>query len=475
MSYTATTKEAYQLFHEGALAFAEMEHNGICVDIPYLDKAITQAEADIHQLTEELRQDQEVWPIWRRIFGVETKLGSKQQLGRVVFGEMGYKRNELAKKKKDRGHRGEHSEAAFVDVDLPFVRKYFEIEKLKKAKSTYLEGLRREAVDGFVHPFFNLHIVRTLRSSGSLPNFQNLPTRNAKIGKIIRTAIIPRGPDRQLVEVDFKGIEVSMAAIITGDKNLMKYVTDPKTDMHRDTACQLFFLTPDQVLKKGTRDVAKSYFVFAEFYGDYWKSCAAKLWDQINRRKLRVGPDEVNGEFIKKHLKKKGITGLGNGSDEFKPEKGTYEAHVKEIEEDFWGNRFAGYSEWKKKWWNDYQRTGEFRTPTGFLIKDIVYSRNQVTNNPIQGGAFHCDLLTIILAQKEIKKRKMDAYLVNQIHDSLIADVHQSVVPEYIQMIKHIVDVELPKTWPWISVPMIVEVEASPPGRSWFEKKEVKL
>src|SRR5439155_25997997 len=102
------------------------------------------------------------------------------------------------------------NEASFSKVKLPFVKNYFLIQKLKKARSTYLEGIRREVVDGFLHPFFHLHRVETFRSSSSDPNFQNFPVRNAEIGKIIRSAFIARD-GHQLVEIDFKALEVMIA------------------------------------------------------------------------------------------------------------------------------------------------------------------------------------------------------------------------------------------------------------------------
>ena len=77
----------------------------------------------------------------------------------------------------------------YFDFKAKFVKRYLKIKKLKKARSTYLRGILRETVDGFIHPFFNLNLVITYRSSSDHPNFQNIPVRNAEIKKPLRYVI----------------------------------------------------------------------------------------------------------------------------------------------------------------------------------------------------------------------------------------------------------------------------------------------
>lgn len=205
----ATTLEAYKLLHQGTLALAQAESNGIRIDVEYLDQAIIDIGKEIGNLEERL-QETEVWDTWRKMFGRnKASLGSRIQLGKV-FDKLGYERRIGKKGKK------QNDEAAFETVKHPFVKDYFKCEKLKKAKGTYLEGIRSETVYSeaeliwILHPFFNLNTVRSFRSSASLPNFQNIPIRNEEIGKIIRTAFIPR-EGNVLIESDFKGIEVCLS------------------------------------------------------------------------------------------------------------------------------------------------------------------------------------------------------------------------------------------------------------------------
>ena len=75
--------------------------------------------------------------------------------------------------------------------------------------------------------------------------------------------------------------------------------------MHRDMAMQLYILKQKQV-NKPIRHAAKNKFVFAEFYGDWFVSCARSLWDEIDSGHL-----EVDGKSLKEHLAEHGITELG--------------------------------------------------------------------------------------------------------------------------------------------------------------------
>ena len=38
MMLQATRSDAYDLFHESILTFADLEENGICIDVPYYEK-----------------------------------------------------------------------------------------------------------------------------------------------------------------------------------------------------------------------------------------------------------------------------------------------------------------------------------------------------------------------------------------------------------------------------------------------------
>src|SRR3990167_1667196 len=204
-----TTKDAYQLMHDGSITLAEMESNGIIIDVAYLDKTIEKTSARIKKLTERIKDD-EVYAAWRKEFCQDTNLDSGPQLARVLFGILGYK----CRHKTDTGLPATGAEV-LAEIDHPFVKRLVKFKKLKKLRATFLEGLKREVVDGFLHPDLNLHTVSSYRSSSGGGgteskdksfNTQNIPSRDAESARIVRRAFVPR-PGRVIVENDFSAHE----------------------------------------------------------------------------------------------------------------------------------------------------------------------------------------------------------------------------------------------------------------------------
>lgn len=472
---TPTLREAYDLLHSGAAALSQVEANGIRVDVKYLYRTIRETEGRIGKLEGELKGD-EVYRTWRQRFGDRAKLGSREQLATVLFDVLGLPSPGYTERSKQAGVKQRYRSDVEIlsKVKLPFVRKFIELEKLRKVRGTYLEGIRRELVEGFIHPSFNLHLVQTYRSSSSDPNFQNLPIRDPVQGEIIRRCFIPR-KGHLLVEVDFSGIEVRVAACYNKDPVLIKYIEDPTTDMHRDMAMELFLLGKEQVDKKTTRDWAKNRFVFPQFYGSVYFQCAPHLWEvvwsQVRSSDNRVSRVKLPDEDITilKHLRRNGIVALGDCDPQGEPEPGTFVYHVREVERKFWGERFQVYTDWKNRWYNDYLKKGWFDLFTGFRCSG-VYKRNEVLNYPIQGDASLCKLWSLIRLQKYLNKHRMKTKIIGEIHDSILADCPENEIHNYLSAAKRIMTVSLPKAWPWIIVPLDVEAEVA--GTNWYEKKQ---
>lgn len=452
-----STPEAYDLFHQGMIALSEVEANGMRVDRKYLRKTLRSTERKIQETEAELKANP-IFRQWKREFGEKTKL-TNAQLGHMVFEVLGFKRKEGNLK---------NDEDAFNHVDHPFVANYRHLQKLKKAHTTYLLGIQREVEGEYIHPNFNLHIPISFRSSSDHPNFQNWPVRNDEMAELIRRCFIARD-GHQILEIDFKGIEVSVAACYTKDPVLISYVSDPTKDMHRDMAAQCFMLRKEQVTKM-VRYCAKNMFVFPQFYGSVYYNCTEFLWEAIDRFKLET----VDGMSVRKHLRKLGIREKGECSPDEKPVKNTFEHHIQSVEQDFWGRRFKVYADWKRRWFDAYLRTGSFKLLTGFVVNG-VYEKNQVINCPVQGSAFHCLLWCLIRLQKMLRKKKMRSKIVGQIHDSMVCDVHEEEREEFLAMAKQVTTVDLRANFPWIIVPMVVEAELAPVGGSWFEKKGIPL
>ena len=113
-------------------------------------------------------------------------------------------------------------------------------------------------------------------------------------------------------------------------------------------------------------------------------------------------------------------------------------------------------------------------TLTGFICQGYM-KRNEIVNYPVQGVAFHCLLWSLIRLQKELKKRKMKTLIIGQIHDSMLNDVPDEELDEFLPLAQYIMVDELLKAWKWINVPIEIEAEVTPIEGNWYQKREKKI
>lgn len=441
------SKSAYELMHRGAIALSQIEADGMRIDVSYLDKTIKKVTRGIERKTEKLKESEE-YKVWKRLYGSKMSLESGQQLGKVLFDKMGYKCVFRTKKTE----KPATDQTALEQLDIPFVKSLLSIRKQKKMLSTNLRGIRREVVDGFVRPSFNLHLVTTYRSSSSNFNSQNIPVRDKKIGRMVRRAFIPRD-GHVLVEIDYSALEFRVASCFWQDDAMVDYASNPEKDIHRDMAALCYMLREEQV-SKDARYHAKNKFVFPELYGSWYGQCAINLWKAMKESSLCT----KDGKHVDGILNSKGIVNV----EGFK--------NIVQGAEDTFNEMFPAYSEKREGWWETYLKKGHIRLMTGFVCQGIM-SRNKVYNYPIQGPGFHCLLWSLIRMVKRL--RKMKSMVIGQIHDSLILDVHRSELDDVLQMAKQVMTVDLLKAWDWIICPM--EIEAEVGEENWADKKEVKI
>lgn len=444
--------EAYQLFHQGVIALAQMEANGFRIDVEYLNKTIKEVVVKVASMEEKLKSSK-TWKIWKERFREKTKIGARAQLGEVFFGILGYEGE-----RTDGGKQWKTDDEQLDKVKHPFLKLWRRMEKLSHNKRTFLDGIKEEVIDGYLHPVFNLHLARSYRSSSDSPNSQNWPNREAEMGEMIRRCFIPR-KDYHIVEVDFKGAEICLNQAYNQDPVLLDYIKNsPPKDMHRDMTMQIFFIKDPKQVSKLIRNDVKANFVFAQFYGSYYAQCAPPLWE-LRKEKT------IDGKPLKELLEENGIRTFHQ-----------FENHIREIEQDFWENRFKAYKEWKDKWWQTHQQEGGFLSLTGFYCNGLsgksgTLSKNDFTNYAPQGSSFHCLLWTIIQVQNWLNKNKMRSKLVGQIHDSIIGDIHKDELQVYLTKVNKVVTIDLPNHWKWLTAPMKVECEVSSLGESWWDKE----
>jgi DNA polymerase I len=458
MNINPNSPEAYQLMHDGVLAFARAEQQGIRVDMEYAEKKKNHLTRKIERM-EKLFKQTNFYRHWQHsIGGKNPNIHSNNQLARYL-----YKVKKLEPVSLTTSGQGSTDVEALEQLNIPDLSELLAIRKLKKVKDTYLEAFIREQVNGYIHPSFNLHLVKTYRGSSDRPNFQNIPKRDKEAMDICRKALFPR-PGHQLMEVDYGQLEVRIATAYHKDPVMIKYNKDSSTCMHRDMAIQLFLL--DSYDKKDPqhkllRAATKNSFVFPQFYGDWYKPNALSLagkWGGLSEGKWKPGQGiELNGACLSDHFLSKGIKSMND-----------FINHVKEIEYDFWNNRFKVYQKWKTKHWKEYQRNGYVDMLTGFRCSGLM-DRKNVSNYPVQGAAFHCLLWAFIRLDTIMRKEGWKTKLIGQIHDAIVLDVHPDELEYVAETIQRVTCEDLPKAWKWINVPLEVEAEVGNVDCSWAE------
>jgi len=458
MKIAATTKDAYQLMHDGILALARAERQGIRIDTEYCQKMKTQLTRKIKHHQQKL-EETNFYKRWEHIFKGKTNIYSNSQLSTLL-----YKHMKVAPPKTTETGEGATDEEALKQLDIPELKIVLQMRKLSKIRDTYLGSFIRETnTDGFMRPSFNLNLVRTFRSSSSDPNFQNIPKRDKESMKICRRAILPR-PGHFLAEADFSSIEVMISECYHKDPTMMKYLLNKSSDMHGDMAKQIFFLPSlDKSIPAHARlrQAAKNSFVFPQFYGDYYGNNAHGLceWMELPKGtwKGKEGFELPDGTPISSHL----ISNKVRSFDQFTE-------HMKQVEDDFWNRRFKVYNEWKRAWVAEYQRKGYLKMFTGFTCSGIM-RKNEIVNYPIQGSAFHCLLKTFIRTDEIMRKEKWDTKLIGQIHDSIVMDVCPDEIEHIRGVLNKIVREELPSAWPWIIVPLEIEMDVYNVDGPWIK------
>ena len=134
----------------------------------------------------------------------------------------------------------------------PIIELIEQTRELAKLKNTYVDTLP-EQVDrsSRLHTTFNQDVAATGRLSSTSPNLQNIPIRT-EIGRKIRDAFIPE-EGNVFVSADYSQFELRLAAILAGDKELIKDFNGD-LDIHTKTASDVYGIPMDEVTKDQRRD-----------------------------------------------------------------------------------------------------------------------------------------------------------------------------------------------------------------------------
>jgi DNA polymerase-1 len=220
---------------------AEMETAGVKIDT-YRMGEITARLADRVEELESLAYE---------LAGEEFMIGSTQQVGRVLFEQLGLTTGRKGKTgystdaKVLRSIRDEHA-------IVPVIEEWREYSKLLNTYLGPLPSLLSEE-DARLHTTFNQTVAATGRLSTSDPNLQSIPIRT-ELGKEIRSAFVAEEGHR-ILSADYSQIELRILAHVSGEPKL-RDAFERGEDIHTATAAEVLGVEPAK-LTSGQRSIAK--------------------------------------------------------------------------------------------------------------------------------------------------------------------------------------------------------------------------
>ncbi len=220
---------------------AQMEQAGVKIDTYRMGEITARLADRVEELETQAYE----------LAGGEFMIGSTQQVGRMLFEQLGLTAGRKGKTgystdaKVLRSIRHEHA-------IVPVIEEWRELSKLLNTYLGPLPSLLSEH-DGRLHTTFNQHVAATGRLSTSDPNLQSIPIRT-ELGREIRSAFIAEEGHR-LLSADYSQIELRILAHVSGEPKLRE-AFERGEDIHRATAAEVLGVDPAE-LTPGQRSIAK--------------------------------------------------------------------------------------------------------------------------------------------------------------------------------------------------------------------------
>ena len=390
---------------------AEMQWNGMYLDVQELDNYGDMLKTRLNSLTEEIYQ----------LSGQEFNINSPKQLGEVLFEKL---KLPVIKKTKS-GYSTDVDVLEKLVEEHPVIEKLLEYRQLMKLNSTYVEGMKVyvNPKTKRIHSFFHQTITATGRISSTEPNLQNIPTR-FELGKQLRKVFRP-AENCVYIDADYSQIELRVLAHISNDEHMIQAFKNGE-DIHKQAASKVFNIPIDEVTKE-QRSSAKAV-NFGIVYGISDFGLGEQL--HIPRKKAK--------QYIEQYLQMySGIKKFMNDIVETAKEKGYVETEFK---------RRRYIPELKS---NNY------------MVRQ--FGQRVAMNTPIQGTAADIMKIAMINVLKEIKTRNLKSKVVLQVHDEMMIEAPLEEAEEIKKILKDKMENAVK-----LNVPLVAEISEAD---NWYECK----
>lgn len=389
---------------------ADMEITGFVCDKNELERIKDEVSIELEDLEK----------IIYELSGSEFNINSTKQLSKILFEDL---KLPVIKKTKT-GYSTNAQVLEKLRDKHPIIKKIERYREMYKLKSTYLESLE-ECIDedGRIRSTFKQNVTATGRLSSTEPNLQNLPIRTEE-GRKIRKAF-KADKKKILIDADYSQIELRVLAHLANDKKMQEAFSN-NIDIHTKTASEVF-ATPIEEVTKLQRSEAKAV-NFGIIYGisDYGLS-----------QNLNI-PRKRAKEYIENYL---------NTYPEIKK---YMKDIVKKAKEDGYVNTI----------FNRRRYVPEINSKN-FNVRS--FGERVALNTPIQGSAADIIKFAMINSYENLKKAKIDAKIVLQIHDEIIIEASKKDLEEAKEILKSSMQDAIK-----LRVPLLVDIDS---GDSMYESK----
>jgi DNA polymerase-1 len=216
-----------------AAVLAEMEWEGVAVDVPYLREMQVELSQQLAAIENQITE----------VAGHPINVGAPQQLAKLLFEDLSLPTGKRIKT----GYSTDADTLEALRDRHPVVALILEHRQLSKMKSTYVDALPGlvDPLTGRVHTSLNQAATATGRLSSSNPNLMNIPIRT-ELGQRIRRAFKADRPAHVLFGADYSQIELRIAAHLSQDPQLLS-AFEAGHDIHASTASRVFKVPLEEV------------------------------------------------------------------------------------------------------------------------------------------------------------------------------------------------------------------------------------